>query len=89
VRDPLDLEERLANLISDRIVPRLVPELEILPWRRSQVLAVQVYPSPSRPHHLKREGLDGGGEAMTPWCRAVARPLPRQTPAVATCCASR
>jgi len=33
VRDPLDLEERLANLISDRIVPRLVPELEILPWR--------------------------------------------------------
>ena len=60
VRDPLDLEERLANLISDRIVPRLVPELEILPWRRSQVLAVQVYPSPSRPHYLKREGLDGG-----------------------------
>jgi hypothetical protein len=25
---PLDLEERLANLVSDRIVPRLVPELE-------------------------------------------------------------
>ena len=60
VCDPLDLEERLANLISDRIVPRLVPELEILPWRRSQLLAVQVYPSPSRPHYLKREGLDGG-----------------------------
>jgi ATP-dependent DNA helicase RecG len=60
VRDALDLEERLANLISDHIVPRLVPELEILPWRRTQVLAVQVYPSPSRPHCLKREGLDGG-----------------------------
>jgi len=59
VRDSLDLEERLANLISDHIVPRLVPELEILPWRRTQVLAVQVYPSPSRPHYLKREGLDG------------------------------
>jgi predicted HTH transcriptional regulator len=37
-----------------------VPELEILPWRRTQVLAVHVYPSPSRPHYLKREGLDGG-----------------------------
>jgi predicted HTH transcriptional regulator len=56
VADPLDEEERLANLISDRISPRLVPEIEILPWRRSQVLALQVHPSPSRPHHLIREG---------------------------------
>ena len=31
VADPLDEEERLANLISDRISPRLVPEIEILP----------------------------------------------------------
>jgi predicted HTH transcriptional regulator len=54
------MEERLANLISDSILPRLIPELEILPWRRTQVLAVQVYPSPGRPHYLKRAGLDGG-----------------------------
>jgi len=60
VSEPLDLEERLASLISDHIVPRLVPELEILPWRRTHVVAVQVYPSPGRPHYLKREGLDGG-----------------------------
>lgn len=33
-----------------------MPELEILPWRRTQVLAVQVYPNPSRPHYLKRDG---------------------------------
>ncbi len=59
VREPLNLEERLANLISDRIVPRLMPEIEILPWRRTQVLAVQVYPSPARPYHLEREGLGG------------------------------
>ena len=56
VREPLNLEERLANLMTDLIAPRLVPEIEILPWRRTQVLAVQVYPSPSRPHYLKREG---------------------------------
>lgn len=56
VSDPLDLEERLANLISDRIAPRLIPEIEILPWRRTQVLALQIYPSPSRPHYLMREG---------------------------------
>jgi len=60
VSNPLDLEERLASWISDLIVPRLVPDLEILSWRRTQVLAVEVHPSPSRPHCLKREGLDGG-----------------------------
>lgn len=60
ISEPLDLEERLANLISDQVSPRLVPEIEILPWRRTHVLAVRVYPSSSRPHHLKSEGADGG-----------------------------
>lgn len=60
VAEPLDLEERLANLISDQIAPRLVPELEIVPWRGSHVLAVQGFPSPSRPHYLVREGSDKG-----------------------------
>ncbi|MBM4244797.1 MAG: MarR family transcriptional regulator [Deltaproteobacteria bacterium] len=60
VPDALDLEERLASLVSDRISPRLVPEIEILPWRRSQVVALQVHPSPSRPHHLIREGSTTG-----------------------------
>jgi ATP-dependent DNA helicase RecG len=60
VADPLDLEERMANLIADHVAPRLAPELELLPWRRTQVLAVKVHPSPIRPHHLKREGPEGG-----------------------------
>ena len=60
VVDALELEERLANLVSDLISPRIVPEIEILPWRRTQVLALQVHPSASRPHYLTREGLDGG-----------------------------
>jgi len=60
ISEPLDLEERLANLISDHVAPRLLPGIEILSWRRTQVLAVQVHPSPTRPHYLKREGLDGG-----------------------------
>jgi ATP-dependent DNA helicase RecG len=59
VARPLDLEERLANLISDRIAPRLVPELEILPWRQTHVLAVKVFPSTARPHHLVRKGQQG------------------------------
>lgn len=60
VSEALDLEERVANLVSDRISPRVVPEIEILPWRRTQVLALQVHPSPSRPHHLIREGSSAG-----------------------------
>ena len=60
VGDALALEERLASLISDRIAPRLLPDIEILPWRRTHVLAVVVHPSPSRPHYLARKGLQGG-----------------------------
>jgi hypothetical protein len=37
-----------------------MPEIEILPWRQTQVLALQVHPSPSRPHHLIREGPAAG-----------------------------
>ncbi len=60
VEKPLAMEERLANLISDNILPHLIPDIEILPWRRNHVLAVQVYPSPSRPHYLKNAGLEAG-----------------------------
>jgi ATP-dependent DNA helicase RecG len=60
VAEPLDTEERLANLISDQITPRLVPELEIIPWRATHVVAVEVFPSPSRPHYLEREGMTEG-----------------------------
>jgi ATP-dependent DNA helicase RecG len=60
VKAPLDLEERLANMISDSIAPRLVPELDIMPWRRTYLLAIQVYPSPGRPHYLKSEGPETG-----------------------------
>jgi predicted HTH transcriptional regulator len=60
VKEPLAMEEHLANLVSDNIVPRLVPELEILSWRRTHVLALQVFPSSARPHYLKATGLENG-----------------------------
>jgi len=60
VPDPLNQEERAANLICDLISPRIVPEIELLSWRRTHVLTIQVYPSSSRPHHFKREGLIDG-----------------------------
>ena len=60
VPDALDVEERIANIVSDSISPRLLPEIEILPWRRTQVLAIQIHPSAARPHYLKREGAESG-----------------------------
>lgn len=60
VTDPLALEERFASLIADSIQPKLVPDIEILPWRQTHILAVTVFPSQNRPHHLAREGADSG-----------------------------
>ena len=60
VSDPLDLEERVVNLISDSIKPRLLPDVELLSYRNTHVLAVEVFPSPARPHYLARAGLHQG-----------------------------
>ena len=56
VHDVLAEEERLANLIADSISPKLVPSMEVMPWRKAQILAVEIYPSPTRPHYLNRLG---------------------------------
>lgn len=60
IRDVLAEEERLASLIADGISPKLVPSMEVMPWRKTQVLAVEIYPSPSRPHYLNRLGAEEG-----------------------------
>ena len=60
VPDALDVEERIANIVSDAIAPRLLPEIEMLPWRSTQVIAIQVHPSAARPHYLKRDGAESG-----------------------------
>lgn len=56
VSDPLDAEERLASIIADGISPRLVPDIDLVPWRDSRVLAVRVYPGPSRPYSVTSTG---------------------------------
>ena len=57
--NPLALEEKAANLISDAVSPRLLPDIEILRYRNTHVLAVRVHPSPNRPHHLGDEPTEG------------------------------
>jgi ATP-dependent DNA helicase RecG len=60
VNNVLAEEERVANLIADSISPKLIPSLEIMPWRKRQVLAIEIHPSPTRPHFLNRLGLNAG-----------------------------
>lgn len=60
VVDPLDAEERLSSIIADGLSPRMLPEIEIIPWRDTHVLAVQVHLGPSRPYHVTAAGPDSG-----------------------------
>ena len=59
IADAREAEERVANLISDSITPRLLPEIELLRYRDTHVLAVQVFPSSQRPHWLGRDAETG------------------------------
>ena len=60
VKEPMDLEERIASLVADSIEPRLLPEIEVVPWRKTHVVVVTVHPSALRPHHLRAEGAGRG-----------------------------
>ena len=60
IEAPLDVQERLANIISTGISPPLMPAIEVLPWRDKVVIGAEVFPSYSRPHHLIAAGVEGG-----------------------------
>ncbi|MFC1707158.1 ATP-binding protein [Planctomycetota bacterium] len=60
VASPLDVEERLANIVSDGIRPLLSPEISIVPWRQTHLVVVEVFPSSLRPHHVRKEGSERG-----------------------------
>ena len=60
IADPLDEEERLANLIADSISPRLVPNIELATVDGKTLLTVEVFLSGTRPHYLKSAGIEQG-----------------------------
>ncbi len=60
VVDALDVQERIANIISTGIHPPLMPAIEVLPWRNKSVIAVEVFPSYSCPHHVIEAGAEQG-----------------------------
>lgn len=60
ISDPILLEEKLMNMVCDLITPQLLPEIEVIPWRNIYLLAIQVFPSPVKPHYFKQLGLEKG-----------------------------
>ena len=44
--------ERAANLVLHAVSPHLLPDIALLLYRDTHVLAVHIHPSPDRPHHL-------------------------------------
>lgn len=60
VKNTLNEEERLANLIADNILPKLVPNIEIVDWKNVPVIKVEVYPGSSLPYYLRKMGPEAG-----------------------------
>ncbi len=60
VADALEFEERLASIVCDGIAPRVVPEIDIIAWRGTQLVTATVYPGPTRPYHVVALGAEAG-----------------------------
>jgi ATP-dependent DNA helicase RecG len=60
VDDPLDMEERLTNIIFDSITPRILPSIEIIPIDDKQLLAVEVFPCGNMPYFYRKLGRENG-----------------------------
>lgn len=60
IDDPLLLEEKLANIITDCIEPKIVPEIEVISYRNNYLLVIEIHPSSMRPHFLKKNGETEG-----------------------------
>lgn len=58
VNDPHLAEERLSNIISDSIEPRIAPNIEIIPWRDTHIIIIDVSLGASRPYFLKNKNIE-------------------------------
>lgn len=58
IEDPHKISEALASKIHDTIQPRILPNIEILPYRNTHLIFIEVYPSALRPHFKKSKGKE-------------------------------
>ncbi|MBI5232408.1 MAG: putative DNA binding domain-containing protein [Coriobacteriales bacterium] len=76
VADPLDAEERIVSLLSDGISPRILPEIEVIPWRSTSLLSITVHPGAAMPYHVTKLGpLQGTYVRVGSTNRAADGPL--------------
>jgi ATP-dependent DNA helicase RecG len=58
VDNPHKQAEALANKIHDSIEPRILPNIEVIPYRNTHLISMEVYPSAYRPHFKRSEGKE-------------------------------
>jgi len=59
VENPLLEEERLASAIADSITPFIIPDIQILCFRKKELLVIQI-PHMAGPYYLKSAGIEKG-----------------------------
>jgi predicted HTH transcriptional regulator len=60
VKDPLLEEERICNILSDSIAPRLLPDVEMVTHNGKTLLILEIFPSSLKPHYVINKGSDDG-----------------------------
>lgn len=58
ITDPQKAGESIINKIHDTVEPRILPNIEIIPYRNTYVIIIEIYPSPLKPHFKKKEGRE-------------------------------
>ncbi len=58
--DPLAVEEQIMNIAADGIRPQILPEVEIVSYRKVSLVVVKVFPGPRRPYYVASLGRDAG-----------------------------
>ena len=60
ITNPLLEEEKLANLITNGIEPKIVPNIEVISYRNKTLVVLEIFPGPSKPYFLKQLGVSKG-----------------------------
>ena len=58
VEEPHKVSEALASKIHDAIEPRILPNIEVIPYRNTHLISIEIYPSALRPHFIRSKGKE-------------------------------
>ena len=60
IKNPLELEEKISNMINDSIHPQIVPYIYSMNIEGKVILVIQVLPGNTTPYFLKSKGIEKG-----------------------------